>query len=58
MQNMTNWIFYEGQSSASTTADMKPYKNVQSDLVAVEVSGTASAMTIKMQGRSNHKNND
>jgi len=57
MQNIDNWVFYRERSSTSTSGDMKPYVNVQSDLLAVEISGTASSMTIKMQGRANNQNN-
>ena len=58
MQTIKNWVFYKDASATSTSADMKPYVNVQADLLAVEVSGTATSMTIKMQGRSNNENNN
>lgn len=58
MQNMTDWIFYEDHSTASTPADMKPYINVQADVMSVEVSGTATSFVVKMQGRANKENND
>lgn len=55
MQPKTNWIFYKNASAASTAADMKPFINITSDVMAVEIRGDAS-FTVKMQGRTDIQN--